>query len=201
MTYETSKGATTLEVDSVLLATGRRAVVPEGCAEAGIHLDPRGFIDVDVNFETSCPGVYAGGYVNGKCMLAHAATAQARLVTGTEVDLAVIPSVVFTIPECASVSLADESSEEEIRSVKIPYGANGKAVAAAQADGFLKLDYAPATGAVTGVHAIGAHAGELVSMGALIIGAFLTLDELTGEIILPHPTLSELLTTAARRAR
>ena len=98
----------------VLMATGRKAVIPEGAAEAGFAIGRRGF-EVDGNMLTNIPEVWAIGDCNGICQLAHAATAQARMVMGENVDLSVIPSAVFTHPECAMAGLTSEQCDEQRR--------------------------------------------------------------------------------------
>ncbi len=87
--------------DCVLAATGRAPVELPGARECGIEHSSKGFICVNDNFETSVEGIYAVGDANGLCMLAHAATAQARKAMGEDIDLQNIPAVVFTEPECA----------------------------------------------------------------------------------------------------
>lgn len=183
----------TVAGDYVLAAVGRRPVIPEGCEEAGIRLTDHGYIATDDDFRTSAEGVYAIGDVNGICMLAHAASAQGRRVLGIPTDLSVIPSVVFTIPECAFVHRRDIETE----SVKIPYGANGKALASGQ-EGLLKLEYESSTHKITGCSAIGPHAADLVAEAALAITSGMTAEELR-RTVHAHPTLSELLVMATAR--
>ena len=182
--------------DYVLAAVGRRPVVPEGCAEAGIALNERGFIATDEGFATSAPGVYAIGDVNGRCMLAHAASAQGRTVLGKAANLGVVPSVVFTIPECAFVRRAADGNT---RTAKLPYPSNGKALASGQ-DGLLKLECEADGGRLTACSAIGAHAADLVAEAALAISQGLTAAHLC-RTIHAHPTLSELLPSAAAMLR
>lgn len=178
-----------VEADLVVSAVGRRPCVPAGCQEIGIELDKRGFIVTDDTMQTAAEGVYAIGDVNGRCLLAHAATAQGKVILGAKPRLDVMPAVVFTIPECASVG----TSNEDCKSVKIPYGACGKALASGQTDGFLKLDYMPDSGKVMACHAVGAHASDLIAIASTAICAGMTLDDLREHIIFAHPTLSELL--------
>ncbi len=178
-----------VESDMVLCAVGRRPVVPAGCAEAGIELDRRGFIVTDDNMETTASGIYAIGDVNGRCLLAHAASAQGRVVLGMKPWLDLIPSVVFTIPECASVSLGTAGT----LSAKLPYGANGKALASGMAEGIVKIEYQPESGAMTACHAIGAHASDLVAAALPAIKTGMDVRSMSEDVIYAHPTLSELL--------
>ncbi len=193
VTYLRKGKEKSVEGDMVLCAVGRRPVVPEGCELVGIELDKRGFIVTDEAMQTSVAGVYAIGDVNGRCLLAHAASAQGKIVLGEKTRLDIMPSVVFTLPECASVSLRCEN----VKSVKLPYGANGKALASGQSDGLLKLDYDAETGVITGCHAVGAHAADLVAVATIAISKSMTMHELAEETIFAHPTLSELIAQCA----
>lgn len=197
--YEGKKGSAVLMAESVYGAVGRRPVLPEGLADAGVALDGRGFIAVDDAFRTSANGIYAIGDVNGRCMLAHAASAQARIVMGLTDAVGCIPSVVFTIPECASAGVTAESAEN-LSAVKIPYSASSKAVAAGMTDGFVKLVY-DGSRRIVGCQALGAHAADLVAEAAVIIDAAYTLERLADFTVSAHPGLSELLQMAASSAR
>lgn len=178
----------TVSANMVLAAVGRRAVLPQGIEEAGIELTPRGYISVDPEtFETSTPGIYAIGDVNGQCMLAHAASAQGKRVLGIDINLAVVPSVVFTTPEVAGVHKTCENAITH----KIPYSANGKALASAQ-EGLLKVEMDAESKALTACYAIGAHAADLVAEATLAISNGLTIKDIKSTIH-AHPTLSELL--------
>lgn len=190
----TKKGkGNTLGCDLVIAAVGRRPVLPDGCAEAGIELTEKGFIAVDSDFRTTAEGIYAIGDVNGMCMLAHAASAQGRKVLGCNPDLGVVPSVVFTIPECAFVSNACN----DVEYVKLPYGSNGKALASAQ-EGLLKLGYEPSTRRLVSCAAIGPHAADIIAEATLAIAKGMTADDIC-RVVHAHPTLSELLSSAAFR--
>lgn len=186
------KGLTEIPAATVIAAVGRRPVVPEGLEHTEIKLTPRCFIEVDpATMETAAAGVYAIGDVNGLCMLAHAASAQGRRVAGGKVNLDVIPAVVFTRPEFASVGAVEGPA-----SVKVPYGANGKALAEGEADGVVKLVYDPADGRMLGCHVLGAHAADLVAEAALAIASGLSCSDFRATVH-AHPTLSELLVAAA----
>ena len=185
----------TIMSDMVLCAVGRRAVIPDGCTELGIAIDKRGYIITDDSMQTSVHGIFAIGDINGRCLLAHAASAQGKIVLGQKPRLDVMPSVVFTIPECASVAGKELPAEQA--AVKLPYGANGKALASGQQEGLLKLNYDKATEVITGCHAVGAHAADLVAVASLAITQRMTLSQLADEIIFAHPTLSELIAQAA----
>lgn len=187
----------------VLMAVGRRAVVPEGCAEAGIDIDRHGCIVTDDNLRTTRDGIYAVGDVNGKCMLAHAATAQAHRALGADVNLSVIPSAVFTHPEVAMVGMTSETCKKAgipIVSGKAMYASSGKARAMAATDGFVKVVADATDGRILGVHIIGAHASDIIDAAAVAIDARMDARTLGLRVIHAHPTLAELLGQAARAA-
>lgn len=190
VSYERRGKSLDIESDMVLAAVGRRPVVPEGLAEAGVKLNERGFIITDEQMRTSTEGIYAIGDVNGRCMLAHAASAQGRRVLGMAVDLDVIPSVVFTIPECAMVRRI--GVEDETTVTKTPYAASGKALADGAADGFVKLESSTADGVLTACSIVGEHAAELIMTAATAIEASMTRSQFTRGLVHAHPGLSEL---------
>lgn len=201
--YTGKKGEATVDCDAVIMAVGRKPVVPEGCEEVGIKLTPRGFIDVDDEMRTSVNGVYAVGDVNGKCMLAHAASAQARVALGEDVDMEYIPSAVFTIPECAMVGLTEEQCTSEgigYATAKAMFAANGKALAMGEGDGFVKVIYSPATRLMLGCHVIGPHASDLVAEATAFMVDGTNIDEIARGVVHGHPTLSEMLAAACGQA-
>lgn len=188
-----------VEAACTVAAVGRRPVLPEGLDEAGVELDNRGFIKTGRDFSTTAPGVYAIGDVNGRCMLAHAASAQGRVVLGMDTDLSVIPAVVFTDPECAMVGETSDNSDDCV-SVKIPFGANGKALASAESEGLLKMIVSRTDGRIKGCHAIGPHSAELIAEVATAMQTGVTAETLAFRCVHAHPTVSELLATAAATA-
>lgn len=187
------KGPCQVEAKTVIAAVGRRPVVPGGLENTDIKLTDRGFIAVDsTSYATGAPGVYAVGDVNGLCMLAHAASAQARKAVGLSADTALIPSVVFTEPQCAAVG------QQQGSVTKIPYSASGMALASGYDEGLVKLVCDDA-GIIVGCHVLGAHAADLVAEATVAIACGLTAEHLA-TITHAHPTLSELLQSAARFA-
>lgn len=193
-----------MEAECVVSAVGRRPVVPDGLEATGIATDSRGFIVTDDRFRTTAPGVYAIGDVNGRCMLAHAASAQGRTVLGENVGLGIMPAVVFTDPECASVGITSEKAEEtgrEYITVKLPYGSNGKALASGESDGIIKLIVDKESGLIAGCHCLGAHAADLIAEASTAMNAGITARRLASEFVHAHPTLSELLASASAIAR
>lgn len=197
--YTDKKGDQTIDTHAVLMAVGRRAALPEGLADAGIEVSPRGFIVTDGNMQTTRPGFYAVGDCNGRIMLAHAATAQAMKAVGENVNLDVVPSAVFTSPELAMVGFTTEQCKAqglEYVAKKALYRANGKAMAGGHTDGLVKVLVNPSSRRIIGCHVLGAHASDLVQEAALAMANDLTVDQLTPLTIHAHPTLAELLPSA-----
>ena len=197
--YEDKKGLQTAESPSVLMAVGRRPVLPRGLAEAGIDVSERGFIIVDDTMQTSRPGFYAVGDCNGRMMLAHAATAQALRAVGEDVNLSVVPSAVFTDPELAMVGLTTEQCKEQGLNYvarKALYRANAKALASGHKDGMVKVLFDPDSRKLLGCHILGAHASDLIAEPALALAQDLTVDQMAMQTIHSHPTLTEILPSA-----
>lgn len=202
--YEGKKGKDSLECDLAVMAVGRRPVLPKGIEEAGIELNGRGFINVDDYMQTSVSGIYAVGDVNGRCMLAHAASAQARRAIDENVNLDIIPSAVFTHPEAAMVGLTEDqarANDHEIAIGKASFAANGKALAMGEADGTVKIIFDSNSGFILGCHIVGPHAADLIAEVAALMFGMTTREQLASELVHGHPTLSEILPAAARSAR
>lgn len=205
LTYQDKKGEKRIEgIDAVFCCVGRRPVIPEGCDAAGISVDNRGFIIVDDSMATSADGIYAVGDVNGRAMLAHAASAQAHVAVGGNVNLSIIPSVVFTDPECATVGSGEEACARagiDYASAKALYSANGKAEASGESEGLVKIVYDRESRKLLGCSAVGAHAADIIAEATVAIASGLSTDDLATRIVHAHPTLSELLASAAAAAR
>lgn len=199
--YLSRKGMEKLHVEAVMMAVGRKPVLPAGIANTSINYGPRGIV-TDASMETSVKGVYAIGDVNGRCMLAHAATAQGRVALGHMVDLNVIPSAVFTSPEAAMVGLTEEQCKADgvdFKTAKALFGANGKATAMGEPSGMVKLNYNPMTGVLYGGHILGPHAADLIQEVATVMASGLGIKAIA-DAIHAHPTLSEVVAEAARNA-
>lgn len=191
----TKKGkSAAVEAEYVLMAVGRRPVVPAGLEEAGIAVGRRG-VEVDARFETSVPGVYAIGDCNGLCLLAHAASAQAKVVMGEEVDLSVVPSAVFTVPECAMAGITEEQCKASGLSYEVrkrTFRSNGKALAMGEPEGVVKLISDQTTGLLLGCQIVGPHAADLIAEAALAMSQRLPASAIS-RTIHSHPTLGEAL--------
>lgn len=194
----------TLQADCILVATGRQANTEGlGLDNTTVSVGKRG-IAVDDNMQTSCPHVYAIGDVNGRQMLAHAATFQGyravnHILGKTDrIRLDIMPAAVFTHPEVASVGLSDDQCKQQgLASTvhKAIYRANGRAQATEATDGLLKL-VCDGNGKVVGAHALGQDAAWLIQEVASLMNFDVTLDRLA-EIVHIHPTLGEILLDAA----
>lgn len=199
VTYE-SKGKT-LEAaaDMVVMAVGRRPVIPAGLDLTGVEYTPRGIKADPRTMATNVESIYAIGDVNGQCMLAHAATAQGMAMLGKDINLDVVPAAVFTNPECAMVGLTEEqckARELNIKVAKVPFRGNGKALAMGESDGLVKLIADADTHRILGCHICGPHAADLIQEPATVMANGLTLDAIL-RAIHGHPTLGETITAAA----
>lgn len=202
VTYTRKGKEVTVDCDAVLAATGRQPVIPDGAVEAGIKVGRRG-IEVDDRMMTSVDGVYAIGDVNGRCMLAHAASAQGRVVLGEEVNLDVIPSAVFSTPEVAMVGLTEDTLKAEGKSYKAgkaTFRFNGKSLAMGENDGMVKVLVDSETGKILGAHILGPHANDLIQGIAYAMNAGISYLKLR-DTIHGHPTLSEAVQLALSNIR
>ena len=188
-----------VEASVTAMAVGRRPNLPGGLEVAGVETD-RGAITVDPRtMRTSSPGIYAIGDVNGICMLAHAASAQARIVAGEDVVASVVPSVVFTSPEASMAGMTEQQCKDAgiaCRTAKVPFRGNGKAVTVGETDGMVKLIAEAETGNILGCQIVGPHAADLIEEVAVAMANGLTAAALT-RTIHPHPTLCEAIQAAA----
>ena len=196
----------TLEADTVLVATGRRPYVAGlGLDALGVEMLPRGQVKTDGHFATNVPGLYAIGDAITGPMLAHKAEdegmALAEILAGKagHVNYGVIPGVIYTTPEVASVGKTEEQLKEEGRAYKVgkfSFMGNGRAKAVFQGDGFVKILADKATDRILGAHIIGPMAGDLIHeiCVAMEFGASAQDLALTCHA---HPTYSEAVREAA----
>ncbi|WP_149142623.1 dihydrolipoyl dehydrogenase [Gemmobacter caeruleus] len=195
-----------IEADVVLLATGRRPYTAGlGLEALGVAMEPRGQVQIDGHFQTSVKGVYAIGDAVVGPMLAHKAEdegmAVAEVIAGKHghVNYDVIPGVIYTTPEVASVGKTEEQLKAEGRAYKVgkfPFMGNARAKAIFQADGFVKLLADKETDRILGCHIIGPGAGDLIHevCVAMEFGASAQDLALTCHA---HPTYSEAVREAA----
>ena len=208
-TVEPAKGdgkAETIEADIVLVSTGRVPYTDGlGLKELGVKMDERGRVVTDHYYATSVPGIWAIGDVIAGPMLAHKAedegVAVAEILVGQagHVNYDVIPAVVYTMPEIASVG----KGEEDLKAAgvaynvgKFPFTANGRAKANQQTDGFVKILADAKTDRVLGVHIIGSDAGNMIAEAAVAM-EFGAAAEDIARTCHAHPTLPEAVKEAA----
>ncbi len=196
VTYADRRGDHTLTAPMVMMATGRRAVLPGGLTDTGVVLTASGAVSTDDRMMSSVPGIYAIGDCNGRLMLAHAASAQAEVAMGVRDSVESVPSVVFTLPECAQVGTLNSDTPGALIVGKAMYGANGMASAMGQTEGFVKVAVDAATRRIAGCCAIGAGADAIVQEASIAMAGDMTADTLRTRAVFAHPTLSELLLSA-----
>jgi len=192
--------------DRVLVSVGRKpnSEIP-GLEKTQVQVNPRGFIEVNKQLQTTDPVIYAIGDVVGEPMLAHKASHEGRVaveaIAGHKVAFEpnAIPAVVFTDPEVAWCGLTETQAEKEKREIKVakfPWGASGRAVTLDRPEGLTKLMVDPHTERVLGVGIVGAGAGELIAEGVLAIEMAALASDIAMTIH-PHPTLSETVMESA----
>ncbi|WP_349365887.1 MAG: dihydrolipoyl dehydrogenase [Nitratireductor rhodophyticola] len=208
VTFEPAKGgdAETVEADVVLVATGRKPYTEGlGLDAVGVELDERGRVKTDGHFKTNVDGIYAIGDVIAGPMLAHKAedegVAVAEILAGQagHVNYDVIPGVVYTSPEVASVGKTEEELKKagvEYNAGKFPFSANGRARSMLKTDGFVKVLADKKTDRVLGVHIVGFGAGEMIHEAAVLM-EFGGSSEDLARTCHAHPTMSETVKEAA----
>lgn len=204
----------TVVADKVLMAVGRRPAVSSlNLSDIGIEHSPKGIV-VNESMQTNIPHIYAIGDINGKMMLAHAATFQGIVALdhimgiSDDIDLSIMPAAVFTSPEAASVGMTEDECKDKgipVRCLKSFFRANGKAVAMGETDGFCKVVVAGDNvaqplkpGQILGCHLYGPHASDIIQEMTALISRKASLDDMRS-IIHAHPTLAEVLQSAAHQ--
>lgn len=190
----------------VLLAIGSVPLTQRiGLEEAGVET-LNGFVQVDQFSRTSVPTIYGAGDCTGQMLLSSVAAMQGRKIARHALGLAVTPidygkvaQAVFTEPEIASVGLEEAEAAavgRKVRTTKVPFASNARAVLQGNPQGFVKLSSDPATGVVLGGTVVGHRASELIGILALAVQARVTVHTLV-ETLLVHPSLSESISDAA----
>jgi dihydrolipoamide dehydrogenase len=200
-TAGTSVKTETVPFKNLLISIGRKPVVRDlGLENIGVEHSAKG-IKTDLQCRTNIPGVYAAGDVNGKSMLAHTAYRETQVVVNNisgrkdRVRYNVIPSVVYTNPEIASVGLTEENARNESIEYDIkqlPMAYSGRYVAENEGkNGLMKILAGKKYGEILGVHMVGNPASELIWGAAMMIENELRLKDVE-DIVFPHPTVSEI---------
>ena len=209
VTIKTKKGEEVVEADIVLSAVG---IAPNtegiGLEELGVETE-NGRVKVDEYYKTNVDGVYAIGDIVAGPALAHVASAEGitciEKIAGLNpepIDYGNIPGCTYTSPEVSSVGLTEAKAKEagyEIKVGKFPYSASGKASAAGQKDGFVKLIFDAKYGELLGAHMIGGNVTEMIAEMVVAKKLEITGHELI-KTIHPHPTMSEAIMEAAAAA-
>ncbi len=201
VTYECKGKEETVESSDLLMAVGRAPRI-EGLnlEAAGVEFTPRGIV-VDDNMRTNVPHILAIGDVNARMMLAHVASFQGERALNAiqgksdAIRFDIVPSAVFTVPECGMVGLTEEQCKE--RGIEICVGqsffrANGKALSMGESDGLCKLIFRKEDGMLLGAHIMGVQAADLAQQCADLMNRNATLDDMR-QIIFGHPTVSEVI--------
>ncbi|RLA15550.1 MAG: dihydrolipoyl dehydrogenase [Gammaproteobacteria bacterium] len=206
VTYISDDTEQQLEFDKLIVAVGRRPnTVGLGAESVGLNVSDRGFIEVDHEFRTSLPGVYAIGDVVAGPMLAHRASedgvAVAEIIAGqsAHVDYDLMPWVIYTWPEIAWVGKTEQALKEEgveYRAGSFPFAASGRARAMEEGQGFVKVISDAHSDRILGVHMIGPYVSEMIGE-AVVAMEFAASAEDLARTIHAHPTLSEALHEAA----
>ncbi|MBO4656360.1 MAG: dihydrolipoyl dehydrogenase [Bacteroidales bacterium] len=208
LTVNTKKGEEKVEAEVVLSAVG---VVPNtdfiGLEQVGVEMNRRKIV-VDSSYRTNVEGIYAIGDVISTPALAHVASAEAIAcvegIAGHEhkpVNYETIPACTYISPEVASAGLREReviAKGIEYRVGKCQFAANGKAVAAGEKDGFVKLICDANDGRLLGVHLVGANVSEMIGGMVLALDNGVTADQLS-HTVFPHPTMSEAICEACRQ--
>jgi dihydrolipoamide dehydrogenase len=193
-----------MQFDRVLVATGRRPVTQDiGLESIGLQTD-RGFIRVNDKMETAVKGYYCIGDANGRCLLAHAASAQGEVAVenalGHNKELTLpVPGAVYTFPEIASVGLTTRQAQQQnipVRVGEFPIGYLGKAMAVGEEFGFVRVIRHYHDETLLGVHIIGHNATEIIESAAAMLTLKASAKDLA-EMIFAHPTISEAVKEAA----
>ncbi len=205
----TKTGEQQLDCDKILVATGRRAQTAGlGLEAVGLTPNRQGQLEVDENYQTAVPGIYAIGDLIPGPMLAHKASEEgvvfAERLAGqkSSVNYGAVPAVTYTWPEVASVG----RSEEGLKRDQIPYqtgkfffAASGRALCNGTTDGFVKVLAAPDSGRILGFHIVGPHASELIAEATTVVNFGGSVHDLAVTCH-AHPTLAESLKEAALAA-
>lgn len=209
VTYDV-KGKEEIVVSTDLLMAVGRAPRMDGLnlEAAGVEYTKRG-IGVDDNMQTNVKGIYAIGDVNARMMLAHVASFQGQRALNAIQEKAdsirfdIVPSAVFTVPECGMVGLTEEQCKAQNIEVRIGqsfFRANGKALAMGEPDGLCKLIFRKEDGLLLGAHIMGVEAADLAQQCADMMNSNITLDGMRN-IIFGHPTVSEVILTACHNVK
>ena len=209
VTYECKGKTDSVTSTNLLMAVGRKPRV-EGLdlEAAGVEYTPKGIV-VDDDMRTNKPHIYAIGDVNGRMMLAHVASFQGEralhhiLGKKDEIRFDLVPSAVFTLPECGMVGKTEEECKqagEEIMIGQSFFRANGKSLAMNEPEGLVKLIFRKSDERLIGAHIMGVEAADLAQQCCDMMNRNITLSEMR-QIIFSHPSVSEVLMAAVNAVK
>ena len=206
VTYESDGKAHTVEADYVLVTVGRRPNTDDlGAQMAGVELDKRGLVKVDIQGRTSNKDIFAIGDITPGPALAHKASYEAKVAAeviagqNAEIDYVAIPAVCFTDPELATVGLTEAQAKEagyKVKVSKFPFGANGRALSLNQTEGFVRLVAEKDSGLLLGGQVAGVGASDVIAELGLAVEARMNIEDLSLTIH-AHPTISETIMDAS----
>ncbi|MDH5181214.1 MAG: dihydrolipoyl dehydrogenase, partial [Gammaproteobacteria bacterium] len=206
VSYQDAKGAQSLKVDKLVVAVGRRPNTRDMADPAlGLALDERGFVQVDDYCKTNLADVYAIGDIVRGPMLAHKGSEEGMMVAErlagqqTRVDYETVPSVIYTEPELAWVGMTEQNLQQAgiaYNSGSFPFAASGRARAAGDTTGMIKVLADAKTDRILGIHMLGAHCSELIAQGVIAKSLQASSEDLALTMF-AHPSLSEALHEAA----
>ncbi len=189
--------------EKLLVATGRRALLPNGADNAGITLS-HNMIPVDSGRKTKVESIFAAGDITGEPLLAHKASHEGIIAAenafglSSSFDATNIPGAIFTAMEIGTCGLTESAAREKFGEVKIgkfPYLACGRALADGDTSGFVKTIAAP-DGHIIGFHAVGTGASELLGLGGFFVQQKISANDVA-HYIFAHPTLTEMVSESA----
>ncbi|MDE7160873.1 MAG: dihydrolipoyl dehydrogenase [Muribaculaceae bacterium] len=209
VTYECKGKEERVVSTDLLMAVGRAPrVAGLNLEAAGVEYSPKG-IPVDDMMRTNVPHIYAIGDVNARMMLAHVASYQGvramNVIEGKEDNIRfdIVPSAVFTVPECGMVGLTEEQCKAQgiaVRKGQSFFRANGKSLALGEPDGLVKLLFRKDDDVLVGAHIMGVEAADLAQQCADMMNRNMTLHDIE-DVIFGHPTVSEVILTACHAVK
>lgn len=186
-----------IKTEKVLLAVGRKPVIPEDVKDLGVEIDKG--VKTDLRMKTNIDNVYAVGDIRAQIMLAHVASFEgitaAHNIAGQEkeMDYSAVPAIIFSTPEVASTGVREKDVDpEKVIISKFPVSANGRARTMEERDGFAKVIADKGSRKVIGVSIVSPGATDMIMEGVLAVKYGLTIEQLADSIH-PHPTLTETL--------
>jgi dihydrolipoamide dehydrogenase len=193
-----------IETEKVLLAVGRKPVIPEDVKNLGVEIEKG--VKTDLKMRTNIDNVYAIGDIRSQIMLAHVASFEgitaAHNIAGQEkeMDYSAVPSIIFSTPEVASTGVKEKDVDpDKVVISKFPVSANGRARTMEEKDGFAKVIADKESGKVIGFSIVSPSATDMIMEGVLAVKHGLTIEQLADSIH-PHPTLTETLLGAIEGA-